>query len=216
MQRVKKLNFLCKDSGGHVYRLIFLYNKLFCVFYESASLSKSKLYFIWCTCPCDNWYNLFLWISFPPWNILSCYVYQWLDVEISILHFLFIYSWYWGGKAKELCNLNLKQYLKFDLMGSNFRNQGKTIALPRPCLLWNQCRTRNVSLLAPMPSFCCETLTSSGIWDVKHQRNWTKKKNMSRQLGTPRKTCSCLSWLPSKRPDQSKQGALLLFYSAII
>lgn len=136
--------------------------------------------------------------------------------RISVLHFLFIYVWYWGGKTKELCNLDLKQQLKFDLMDSNFRNQGKIIVLPRPCLPWNQCRTRNVSLLAPMPSFSCETLTNSGISDVKHQRNWTKKKSTSRQLGTPRKTCSCHSWLPSKQPDQSKQGALLVFYSSII
>lgn len=157
-----------------------------------------------------------LWyILFPLLNIYHV-LFTLIRWRISVLHFLFIYVWYWGGKTKELCNLDLKQQLKFDLMDSNFRNQGKIIVLPRPCLPWNQCRTRNVSLLAPMPSFSCETLTNSGISDVKHQRNWTKKKSTSRQLGTPRKTCSCHSWLPSKQPDQSKQGALLVFYSSII
>lgn len=159
--------------------------------------------------------NLFAINFISSFEYLSWFVYH-LIRRISVLHFLFIYVWYWGGKTKELCNLDLKQQLKFDLMDSNFRNQGKIIVLPRPCLPWNQCRTRNVSLLAPMPSFCYETLTNRGILDVKHQRNWTKKKSMSRQLGTPRKTCSCHSWLPSKQPDQSKQGALLVFYSSII
>lgn len=159
--------------------------------------------------------NLFAINFISSFEYLSWFVYH-LIRRISVLHFLFIYVWYWGGKTKELCNLDLKQQLKFDLMDSNFRNQGKIIVLPRPCLPWNQCRTRNVSLLAPMPSFCYETLTNSGISDVKHQRNWTKKKNTSRQLGTPRKTCSCHSWLPSKQPDLSKQGVLLVFYSSII
>lgn len=159
--------------------------------------------------------NLFAINFISSFEYLSWFVYH-LIRRISVLHFLFIYVWYWGGKTKELCNLDLKQQLKFDLMDSNFRNQGKIIVLPRPCLPWNQCRTRNVSLLAPMPSFSCETLTNSGISDVKHQRNWTKKKSTSRQLGTPRKTCSCHSWLPSKQPDLSKQGVLLVFYSSII
>lgn len=42
MQRVKKLNFLCKDSGGHVYRLIFYTINCFVFFMKVHPYQKAN------------------------------------------------------------------------------------------------------------------------------------------------------------------------------